>query len=136
METNSVAQFWNRKILSKIIIVVLLIFCSNITFGQFIFPTTKKIDIAKINVNDPENSEVTLSIVSGNTGKYFSITPCSGIIRVDTLAYSAFVYRKTWIIKFKATDEDGYFSYMEYTFVLKKDGAGNKFPPVYTYKKL
>jgi hypothetical protein len=112
-----------------------IIFTNNKVQAQFIHPTTKKIDIVKIKATDPEGKEVILSVYSGNTGKYFSISPCGGIIRVDTSAYSAFIYKKTWRIKFKGIDEDGNFSFMTYVIVLKKDRTGNKFFPTYTFIK-
>jgi hypothetical protein len=87
-----------------------------------------KISIGRLEAVDPEGEEVYWTITAGNTGGYFSITPCSGIVKMDTLAYDVFITQKTWTITFKATDPQGLYSKTVRKIVVKKLG-GVKLPP-------
>ena len=62
---------------------------------------------ARLEATDPEGSEVTWKIVAGDPAHYFVITPCTGVIKVDTLVYGTFTRQRTFTITFTATDETG-----------------------------
>ena len=66
------------------------------------------------------DEQVTWTIYSGNTGSYFVTLPCSGILKVDTMAYNSFVTSKTWTLKIKCTDPTGKYSYATRKVLLKK----------------
>lgn len=65
-------------------------------------------------------SELVYTITAGNTGKYFVVTPCSGIVKVDTLAYTSFTYSRTWHLTIKASDMEGNFVKTTGTVILRK----------------
>jgi len=66
------------------------------------------------------DEQVTWVIASGNTGSYFVTLPCSGTLRVDTMAYNSFVTTRTWTLKIKLTDPTGKYSYATRKVLLKK----------------
>jgi len=106
----------------KIIAILLLLACAKMH--------AQTIQIGRIQATDPEGTEVVYAITAGNTGSFFTITPCSGIIKVKATAYDSFVLKRTWTLTIKATDETGLYTKTTRKVVLQKDGAGNKLPPV------
>ena len=105
-------------------ITILLMLLASITMHA------QSITVGRIQATDPEGTEVVFSISSGNTGSFFTITPCSGVIKVKPAAYDSFVYRRTWTLVIKATDETGLYSKTTRKIVLLKDAAGTKLPPI------
>jgi hypothetical protein len=87
------------------------------------------IKVSQIKAEDPEGTEVVFSILSGNTGSFFTITPCSGVISVKATAFDSFVNYRTWNLTVKATDETKLYSTKKWKIVLRKDSSGNKLPP-------
>lgn len=63
--------------------------------------------IARIEATDPEGTEVVWKITAGDPAHYFVISPCSGVIKVDTMVYGTFTRQRTFTITFTATDETG-----------------------------
>ena len=91
--------------------------------------SAQKVRVGQLQAVDPEGEEVYWLITAGNTGGYFSITPCSGVVQMDSTAYNAFVTQKTWTVTFKATDPEGLYSKTVRKIVVKKS-RGIKQPPV------
>jgi len=63
--------------------------------------------IAHLEANDPDGTEVTWKITAGDPAGYFHITPCSGVIKLDSSVYSTFTRQRTFTITFTCTDETG-----------------------------
>jgi len=108
----------------KNIFILILVLLPSLLYSQ------AEIRVGRIQATDPEGTEVVYAITAGNTGSFFTITPCSGIIKVKPTAYDSFVLKRTWTLTIKATDETGLYTKTTRKVVLQKDGAGNKLPPV------
>lgn len=101
-------------------LLFLLILLPSLIYAQ-------RIPVGRLEAVDPEGQEIYWVITAGNTLKYFSITPCSGIVEVDTTAFTTFVTQRTFTITFKATDPQGLYSKTVRKIVLKKvDGIRQK----------
>jgi hypothetical protein len=88
-----------------------------------------QIPVARLEATDPEGEEVYWVITAGNTQKFFSITPCSAVIKVDSMAYNSFIRQKTFYITFKASDPQGNYSKTVRKIILKKTSSGVKVAP-------
>lgn len=112
----------------KLIFILLLLACTMQVSAQF---NPGKYWIAGfIQASDPDSGpEVVYSITAGNSSGYFIIMPCTGIIKVDTLAYTTFTYQKTWTLTIKVADAEGNFVKTTGKIVLKKVN-GVKVKPV------
>jgi len=77
--------------------------------------------IGQLSATDPEGDEVSWVITAGNTGKFFIIGNCSGIVRVDTMAYHSFTYQRTWNITFTASDPQNNTTKITKKITLKKN---------------
>lgn len=116
-----------RKILRLIILVVVLLVSSSPTQAQF--NPGKYWQVGFVQATDQDaGSELVYTITAGNTGSYFKITPCSGILTVDTAAYTTFTLQRTWYITVKSADMEGNFVKTTGKIVLKKV-AGVKVKP-------
>lgn len=116
-----------KKMKSYLLIAIL---CLSIS-AEAQFQPGKYQSIFGISALDPDSGpEVTYSISAGNTGKYFIIMPCSGIVKVDTAAYSSFTTQRTWNLKLKAADPEGNFEKKTWKVMLRKTKQGLKLDPV------
>ena len=68
------------------------------------------------------------SIYSGNTGSYFTITPCGGVLKVKLTVYSTFTKSRTFTLAIRNTDENGSYVTKTWKVILTKDTAGNRLP--------
>jgi hypothetical protein len=82
---------------------------------------------------DKEGDECFFTISSGNTGKYFQITPCSGKVQVDTNAYATFTYKRTWNLLITATDTQLNVAKSSLKVTLRKSTAKIKLPPLIVF---
>lgn len=85
--------------------------------------------ICTIECLDPEGDEVYFTITAGNSAGYFQIQPCSGIIQVDTIAYTTFLRQRTFTLTFACTDTQKNTSKQQRKITLKKDASGNRLTP-------
>lgn len=70
--------------------------------------------------DEDAGSELVYSITAGNTGGYFAIMPCQGIVKVDTAAYATFTLQRTWNLTIKISDMEGNYRKTVGKVVLKK----------------
>ena len=108
---------------------IILLFLPILGFGQF--NPAKYWNVGSIYAADPDlgDEEIVWSITAGNSAGYFVILPCSGLVRVDTLAYNSFITQKTFTLTFKVADPEG--NYVKTTRkVLLKKVNGVKQTPV------
>jgi len=70
--------------------------------------------------DEDAGSELVYSITAGNTGGYFVVMPCQGIVKVDTAAYATFTLQRTWNLTIKVTDMEGNYIKTTGKVVLKK----------------
>jgi len=80
--------------------------------------------------NDPDGDEAYFTITAGNTDQYFQIFPCSGLIQVDTNAYTKFLRQKTWSITIACTDPQKNIARSVYKITLRKSATGIKLSPI------
>lgn len=101
-------------------ITIILIAISTACFGQF--NPAKYWNVGSIYAADPDlgDEEIVWSITSGNTSGRFVILPCSGLVRVDTLAYDSFITQKTFTLTFKVSDPEGNYVKTTRKVLLKK----------------
>ena len=79
---------------------------------------------------DDDGDEVYFTITAGNTDKYFQILPCSGLLQVDTIAYTKFLRQKTFYITIACTDPQKYVDKDVYKITLRKSATGIKLSPI------
>lgn len=77
-------------------------------------------DVKSIECIDEDGDEVYFTITAGNTGGYFQILPVSGMLQVDTMAYTSFIRQRTWYITVGCTDPQKNTGRSKYKIVLKK----------------
>ena len=87
-------------------------------------------DIHIMECTDQDGDEVYWTITAGNTDKFYQILPCSGLLQVDTVAYTKFPRQKTWTLTIACTDPQKNTAKSVYKVTLKKTPAGVKLPPV------
>jgi hypothetical protein len=111
-------------------LAVLLFLIPLISFAQF--NPGKYWQCGYVNATDPDagNKELVYSITAGNTGSYFKITPCSGILKVDTAAYTTFKFQRTWYITIKSADMEGNYVKTTGKVILKKVNGLNIKPTI------
>jgi hypothetical protein len=105
-------------------LLILLILVSMSSFAQF--QDAKYKPLFQLQAFDPEGDECYFTITAGNSAGYFGITPCTGIVKVDTMAYETFIRQKTFNITFACTDPQKNTSKTIRKIVLKKDAQGIK----------
>jgi len=111
----------------KFIIVFILTLGSFFASSQ-IYPDRYQL-IGSVRATDDDNDELGWSITAGNTDKFFIITPCSGVIKVDTIAYNSFLRQRTWTITIRATDPYNAIDISKRKVILKKSATGVHLPP-------
>jgi hypothetical protein len=104
-------------------LVVLLFLIPLISFAQFNPGKYWQCGFVKATDQDAGNKELVYSITAGNTGSYFKITPCTGIVKVDTAAYTTFTLQRTWTLTIKSADMEGNYVKTTGKIVLKKVGG-------------
>jgi len=109
-------------------IVFLLLLISLQLSAQF--NAGKYQDIHVMECTDQDGDEVYWTITAGNTDKFYQILPCSGLLQVDTMAYTKFLRQKTWTLTVACTDPQKNMAKSVYKVTLKKTSAGVKLPPV------
>lgn len=113
--------------MKKLLLILLVL--PLLSFGQF--NPFKYWDCGSVYASDPDlgDEQVVWSITAGNSAGYFIILPCTGLVRVDTMAYNAFITQKTFTLTVKVADPEG--NYVKTTRkVLLKKVNGLKQPPV------
>jgi hypothetical protein len=109
-------------------IVIFLLLVSMQLAAQF--NAGKYQDIHVMECTDQDGDEVYFTITAGNTDGFYQILPCSGLLQVDTLAYTKFLRQKTWTLTIACTDPRKYTDKSVYKVTLKKTAAGVKLDPV------
>jgi len=104
--------------MAKLLLLLLLALSINVTAQ---FNPGKYWPVGFVQASDEDaGSELTYSITAGNTGSYFVIMPCQGIVKVDTAAYTSFTLQRTWYLTIKVTDMEGNYRKTTGKVVLKK----------------
>lgn len=105
-----------------------MLFAPLLSFAQW--QAGKYQSICVIEAQDPEGDEIYFTITAGNSTGYYQITPCTGVVQVDTLAYNAFIRQKTWTITITCYDPQKNYSKKVIKITLRKDAQGNKLTPI------
>lgn len=110
----------------KKLTITLLLFC----FGFIAQAQTASIKYQQIGTMkiDTGFREVYYKIISGNTGNYFIVTPCSAVIAVNAAVYKVFAKQKTYSLVFTVTDAEGKYVKVSLNITLSKDTKGNQLP--------
>jgi hypothetical protein len=87
-----------------------------------------KIVVYQFTPYNPNNVCMAWSISLGNTGNYFVITPCGGVLKVKNSVYGSFYRSKTFTLGIKSTDEDGSYILKKWKIILTKDSQGRPLP--------
>ena len=77
---------------------------------------------------NPNNVCMGWNISSGNTGSYFVITPCGGVIKVKNSVYNSFYRSRTFTLGIRSVDEDSSYILKKWKIVLTKDNTGKPLP--------
>lgn len=109
--------------MKAIFIIGISLLLSVLSFAQ------NKIPVGRIEAWDPEGTEVTFAISAGNTGRYFTISPCGGIVRVKETAFASFRNYRTWTLTIKVIDETGLYEKTKRKVVLRKSADGTNLKP-------
>jgi len=90
--------------------------------------TPDKTVVYQLEPYNPNNVCMAWSISSGNTGSYFVITPCGGVLKVKNSVYGSFIRSRTFTFGIRSTDEDGSYILKKWKVILTKDKDGNPLP--------
>lgn len=107
-----------RKNMLLIILILLLL-----KPAQSQFNPGKFLTLGTIEATDPDSGEVVYSISAGNSAGWFVITPCSGIVKVDTNVYNSIATQRTYYLKIRVTDMEKNHTKTIWRVVLKKSNG-------------
>lgn len=114
--------------MKKIFLILIVLACSCGLFAQF--DLGKYENLGTVVCTDDDGDEVYFTITAGNTDKYFQVYPCSGLLQVDTIAYTKFIRQKTWYITIGCTDPQKNTARSVYKVTLRKSATGIKLTPI------
>lgn len=117
--------------IARMLFFSLLILSPILSQAQWQFAKYQSIDT--LCCDDEDGDECYFTIIAGNASGLFAITPCSGVIKVDTAAYASFVRSRTFTLTFAASDPQKNVRKRVYKIQLLKNAAGIKQRPVVTY---
>ena len=114
----------------RLLFFTVLIFAPMLSTAQWQAGKYQAIDT--LYCDDPEKDECYFSIASGNSDGFFAVTPCSGIVKVDTAVYASFARSRTFTIAFAASDPQRNIRKKVYKIKLIKNASGIKQRPIIT----
>jgi DNA-binding beta-propeller fold protein YncE len=77
--------------------------------------------IGQVKATDGDGDEFYFTIPAGNTARFFAVSPCSGVILMDTTVRSTFKLSRTFYITFKTTDTYQYTDTQKIKIQVKKN---------------